>query len=132
MEMTLDTRLGRAAQARREGYNCAQAVLLAFPDVTGLPDETVIRVGGALGSGVAAMGEICGVVNALAILEGFRHGSAPSDKAAATKAARIMADRFRSENGTVVCRELKGVPGKYPCNDLIARGVAIFHEHLAE
>ena len=35
-----------------KGYNCAQAVLLAFSDVTGLDKETTLRITSGYGGGI--------------------------------------------------------------------------------
>ncbi|MCR4604583.1 MAG: C-GCAxxG-C-C family protein, partial [Eubacterium sp.] len=43
-----------------EGYNCSQAVLCAFQDVTGLNGETAAKVSSSFGGGMGRMREVCG------------------------------------------------------------------------
>lgn len=129
--MTLQERKTLALDLRRQGYNCAQAVIMAFPDVTGLDADTAARLSAALGSGVGGSREICGAINAAAIVEGFRHGSAPADKVPAMKGAGALVERFAALNGGAVrCADLKGVPGKRPCDELVTQAVEILHDSL--
>lgn len=129
--MTLEERKAKALELRRQGYNCAQTVIMVFPDVTGLDEATAARIASGLGSGVGATGEICGVANAMAICEGMRHGSEASEKAAAAKAAGCLCRDFAAANGNrIACRDLKGKEGVRPCNELILQGIEIFHNSL--
>lgn len=131
--MTLQQRLDKAAELRTQGYNCAQSVILAFPDVTGLDNDLAARLTAALGAGLAASGEVCGVVNAMSIVQGLRGGSSPADKGPATLGARSMIDSFTAEtDGRIRCRDLKTPPQKISCNDLVAKGVRIVHNHIGK
>ncbi|MDE7160107.1 MAG: C-GCAxxG-C-C family protein [Muribaculaceae bacterium] len=128
--MTLSERKERAMELRRQGYNCAQAVLLAFNDVTGLSEDMAARLSSGLGAGVGGSRELCGAVTGMALVESSRHGSAPADKAGAMKAVGRLTDEFKTRNGCLRCEDLKGVPGKAPCNDLILHAVEIMHNSL--
>lgn len=129
--MTLQERIDKAMDLRKQGYNCAQAVAMVFPDLTGLDDDLMAKLTCALGTGVGGQKEICGAANGMAICAGMRHGSAPQDKTAAMQDAGRLITRFRKENGgRVNCRDLKGVEGIRPCNDLIAQAITILHESM--
>lgn len=129
--MKLEDRKAKALELRSQGYNCAQTVLMVFSDVTGLDEATSARIASGLGAGVGASGEICGAINAAALAEGMRHGDRPADKAEAMKAVRRLVDSFAAGNdGCVRCKELKGIPGKRPCNDLILQAIEIFDGYL--
>lgn len=131
--MTLQERIDKAMELRRQGYNCAQAVIMVFPDLTGLEPELAARITSALGTGVGGQREMCGAANAMALCVGMRHGARPEDKTAAMKDAGSLCERFRTENeGRINCRDLKGQPGIRPCNDLIARAIGILHESMQE
>ena len=41
-----------------EGYNCAQAVLLAFGDITGLDEKTAAMLSSSFGGGLGRMREV--------------------------------------------------------------------------
>lgn len=128
--MTKQERIDKANALRAQGYNCAQAVLMCFEDATGVPDAAAASLTSALGSGVAATGEICGVANAMAIAVGATYGPEPSHKAAASKEAREVVNAFACDNGGCLrCVELKGL--RRTCNALVAQGVEMLHDHFA-
>ncbi len=101
-----------------EGYGCGQAVLMAFAEEIGLPLETAVRIGAPLGGGVGRMREICGCVSAMAIVAGLKNAVLdPKDlkaKEALYKFVQSLAEDFKKETGSVVCRELLGLPSKNP------------------
>lgn len=105
-----------------EGYNCAQAVLCAFEDLTGLDRETSARLASSFGGGMGRMREVCGTVSGALLVLGQLYGySDPSDPEAKKEHYHLVqefARRFREINGTIICRELlSGVrtkPGKDP------------------
>lgn len=131
--LSLDQRLSRASELRAKGYNCAQTVIMAFNDATGLDSDTAARICAGLGGGVGATGEICGVVNAMAIVQGMLHSSDPAKKAEAYAKVKNLSARFAAANcGHVRCRDLKGADCRRPCNDLIADGIRILHEHISQ
>lgn len=120
-----------ALEARKQGYNCAQSVALAFGDITGLDHDTTARMCSAMGTGIGGSREICGAIAATSLIEGFRHGAAPADKAGAMKAAGALIDRFAEANGGCVrCAQLKGVPGHRSCEELILQSVEIMEQAL--
>ncbi len=113
---------------RRQGYNCTQSLILCFPDLTGLDDETAARITSGLGSGVGGLGEICGAANGIALVVGSQYSANPADKAAAAATTRELCSIFASANGgRINCRDLKGKEGIRPCNQLIAQAIEILH-----
>lgn len=61
--MNTRERCERAEAYRKNGANCAQALLAAFADVMGITETQALAVGAGLGGGVRS-GNICGAVNA--------------------------------------------------------------------
>lgn len=55
------TRYERATEYHHKGFNCCQAVLASFSDVTGLSEQTSFDMGGGFGAG-AQTGELCGAI----------------------------------------------------------------------
>ena len=49
----------KAAELFLSGYNCAQAVAVAFCDVTGLEERQAARMASAFGGGLGRMREVC-------------------------------------------------------------------------
>ena len=66
-----------------EGYNCSQAVVLAFSDETGLDKETSLRMASPFGLGISKLREVCGAVSGMFMVVGLLNGfTDPTDKEA--------------------------------------------------
>lgn len=127
--MTIEDRLERAGSFRALGYNCAQCVILAFPDITGMDDATAQKVSIGLGGGCGS-GELCGVVSAMALVVGMMSPGGANDKKQVYADMRTLHDDFVGRFGSCVCCELK-IPGKpIPCNDLITTGIQMLHDKV--
>lgn len=107
----------RVAKAKRlfkdGGYNCCQAVVLAYNDIFGLDDNTAAAVASGFGGGMGRMREVCGSVSGMTILAGFISPAAdPSIKTARTANYALVqevAEDFRKLNGSILCKELLGL-----------------------
>ena len=107
----------RVAKARRlfkeEGYNCCQAVVLAYNDVFGIDYDTAAALSSGFGGGMGRMREVCGSVSGMVMLAGLMAPAAdPSVKVDRTRNYALvqeMADEFRAMNGSIVCKELLGL-----------------------
>jgi C_GCAxxG_C_C family probable redox protein len=95
-----------------EGFNCAQAVLSTCGPELGLDRETALKVAGGLGGGMGRLGEVCGAVTGAFMVIGLKYGKTrPEDDEAKERAYGLVtefADRFKSRNGSILCRELLG------------------------
>ena len=96
-------RVEKAEALFRSGCNCSQAVFAAFADEFGLDEELAKKVACGLGGGVGRLREVCGAVSGAAMVLGMRAGG---DKAAAYPEIQRFAEAFKSETGSIVCREL--------------------------
>ncbi|MDE6243730.1 MAG: C-GCAxxG-C-C family protein [Muribaculaceae bacterium] len=130
MKLTKEQRLNRASDARAQGYNCAQAVMMAFPDVFTLPSEVTLRLGTALGGGMGMTGGICGALSALALAEGMRTEGEPADKVKAYKSFHALNDAFREQHGSTLCPELKA--SGVSCEELIKSGILMYDRYINE
>ena len=142
----------RAEKLFLSGYNCAQAVLCAFEDVTGMDSETAARAASSFGAGMGMLREVCGTVSGALLALGLACGySDPADREGKKEQYRLVqefAARFREQNGSIICRELlQGagvVPGKEPgertkqyyakrpCSELARESAAILDEILEQ
>jgi len=146
----------RAASARRyfhEGYNCCQAVVMAFSDIIGLSPEIAATAASGFGGGMGRMREVCGTVSGMTMLAGFITPSTdPADKEAKSANYALVqkfASAFREINGSIICRELLGlsptaptghVPSertaeyykKRPCEEMVGIAATIVARHLQE
>ena len=136
----------------KEGYGCAQAVLLAFSDVTGLSDEQAAAIASSFGGGMGRMREVCGGVSGMFMAIGLFFGYDEPDGAQATTElysyVRALADKFKESEGSIICRELlagvKTQPGpdpeprntadykKRPCPELVAYAAQLTEDFLNE
>ena len=100
----------KACQLFAEGLNCAQAVFVAFSDVTGMDKETAMRLSSSFGGGMGRMREVCGSCSAMfmiaGILYGLGEGFTDEEKATHYKRIQYLADKFKEEHETIICREL--------------------------
>ena len=101
-----------------EGYNCAQAVAVAFCDVTGLEKATAARMASSFGGGMGRMREVCGAVSGMLLVAGLLYGyddpKATREKRELYAQVQAMAGQFRQELGSIVCRELLKNPPSDP------------------
>lgn len=95
------------------GYSCAQAILIAFADAGGIEEKTAFRIAAGLGGGVGRTQNICGAINAGAIVLGLRHGNyTPDDLEAKNRLAEMVGqyvNECRKELGATQCLELTKV-----------------------
>ena len=111
-------RCERAAALFLEGYNCAQAVAVAFSDVTGLSPEFSSKMASSFGGGLGRLREVCGAVSGMAMVAGLLYGydgpETGPEKMAHYQRVQELAGRFREENGSIVCRDILKNPPSDP------------------
>jgi C_GCAxxG_C_C family probable redox protein len=93
----------KSEQLFKSGCNCAQAVFAAFADEFSIPEKMALKVSCGLGGGVGRMREVCGAVSGAALVIGMRYGS---DKDIVYPKVQEFCEKFKSETGSIVCREL--------------------------
>ena len=139
----------KAGELFLTGSNCAQAVILAFNDITGLDDKTALRLSSPFGGGIGRMREVCGAVSGmfmvLGLLYGYEEpGEKDCNKKALYKEVQDLADKFRAECGSIICREiLKNPPSdpnptprtaefyaKRPCARMVMTAARILDEFI--
>ena len=100
----------RAAELFLSGYNCAQSVFGAFCDVTGMEFEAAMRLSSSFGGGMGRLREVCGTVSSkfmiAGILWGYSDTGEDGSKAAHYTRIQHLAEAFRQEHDTIICREL--------------------------
>lgn len=105
---------GREAEAAfREGYNCCQAVAVTFADRLGLEKDQAARLSSGFGGGMGRLREVCGAVSGMVFVAsalcGYQTPGADAEKAALYARVQKLADTFRKESGSIICRELLGL-----------------------
>lgn len=103
----------RAYELFKDGYNCSQAVFGAFAEELGVDFDTAVKLASGFGGGIGRMREVCGTFTGLTMAASMIYGySDPKDtatKAELYEKIRALADKFREENGSIICRELLGL-----------------------
>ena len=95
------------------GYNCSQSVALAFSDVLGIEKDALARLSSGFGGGMGRMREVCGcfsgIVMVLSQVYGYSDPKANAEKKALYEKIRAAAEKFREDNGSIICKELLGL-----------------------
>ena len=146
------TRKEKAMAYFRQGYNCAQAVVLAFADLTDMDEATLSRMSCSFGGGMGRLREVCGTVTGMFLVTGLLRGydGAETGEVKAAHYARIqaLAKEFERQNGSIVCRELLALRQKprddptpearteayyagRPCVELVGSAAEILENYLA-
>ena len=140
----------KAAELFLQGYNCAQAVAVAFCDVTGLDEQFTAKTVSAFGGGMGRLREVCGAVSGMFFVLGHLYGydTPGNDVEKKQLYARVqeLANQFKEINGSIVCREiLKNPPSdpnpsprtaeyyaKRPCVRMVMTAADLMDKFIAE
>ena len=130
----LKSRGDLARELFKEGYNCSQAVTLAFADE--------LEARGISREMAAGLALVCGA------LEGYTDPKAAAEKQDHYKRIQKLVKAFKDENGSYICRELlagintdtnpmpeartESYYKKRPCAELAACAADILERHLEE
>ena len=136
----------------RSGANCAQAVFCAFRDECGFSSEQAMRVGSSFGGGMGRLREVCGAVTGMFLVSGMVEGPENADSKALKdqqyKRVQSLAKAFKAQTGSLICRELLGLPAgpnspvsqdrtaeyyaKRPCEVMVGLAAEILEQHLRQ
>lgn len=107
-----------AAQLFLDGCSCSQSVMAAFCDLTGMDRATALRLTAPFGGGIGRMREVCGAVSGMMMVVGLLYGFEPSQDSTAKTAhyhlVQELAEQFRQEAGSIICREILKNPPADP------------------
>lgn len=129
----------------KSGLNCSQSVAAAFSDEMGMDRKLVERLTIGFGGGMGRMREVCGAVSGMTFVLSAIYTN--DDKAKIYERVQTAANKFKDENGSIVCRELLGLnikgadnPApeartaeyykKRPCSQLVAMCADILDEYI--
>lgn len=127
------------------GLNCSQAVAAAFAEEMNMPKSLVEKLTVGFGGGMGRMREVCGAVSGMTFVISALYDD---DKSGIYKRVQAVANEFREENGSIVCRELLGLskPGhdsplaeprtkeyykKRPCPELVELAADILEKYIS-
>ncbi len=134
----------------KQGYNCAQAVALAFNKELNLDKDFIAKAVSGFGGGFGRMREVCGAVSGMVFVLSAIEGSFdPADnnaKMQTYKKVQYLMKEFKLKNGSYICRELLALPEqnseptpelrtdsyykKRPCASLVGDACEILENYL--
>lgn len=143
-------RAASAAELFFQGYNCAQAVAVAFADVIGMEEKTVARMVSGFGGGFGRLREVCGAVSGMTFVASYLYGyddaEAGAEKKDVYQMIQELAGQFKEATGSIVCREiLKNPPSdpvpcarteeyyaSRPCVRMVYTAASVLEKYIAE
>ena len=106
----------KAESLFKEGYNCSQSVAMAFADELNIPGDVVAMSVSGFGGGMGRMREVCGAVTGMFMVVGILYGYDDAKDYEGKKdtyaLVQELANQFKAETGSIICRELLGLDGK--------------------
>lgn len=146
----IENRVEKAKALFKQGFNCSQAVFAACADLYDMDEKTALRVASSFGGGIGRMRQTCGAACGMFLLAGMEKGSAIPGDAEGKKQnymfVQELAEKFKDENGSLICAELLGIAPKpqepipaertaeyyqkRPCVEMVANAVRIYLESL--
>ena len=109
----MSTKAEKAKKYFEEGYNCCQAVVLAFEDEMKIDKNAALSISSSFGGGIGRLREVCGAVSGMCIvlgaLCGYTSPEATTEKANHYKLIQDAAHKFEEKNGSIICRVLTGM-----------------------
>ncbi len=134
------------------GYGCTQSVLGAFAEELGLDFDTAMKLASGFGGGMGRMREVCGTFSGIVIVLGMVYGysdpKALNAKKELYEKIRLLAEKFRSDNKSIICRELLGLKSaeksaepeprtaeyykKRPCPELCRYAADLLEDYIKE
>ena len=115
-------RVKKAADLFEKGYNCAQAVTVAFCDLIGMTEQQAAMAASSFGGGFGRQREVCGAVSGmclvLGMLEGYHDPNDQQGKMEQYALVQKLCGMFREEAGSILCREILKNPDTLPKPEL--------------
>ncbi len=142
------TRAEHAVQLFFDGYNCAQAVAMAFSDLIGLDEAFTAKMASSFGGGMGRLREVCGAVSGMLLVTGILYGYAEdvgTVKMEHYALVQQLAGQFREKAGSIICREILENPpsdptpsprteqyyADRPCVRMVYYATSILEEYIA-
>lgn len=100
----------------KDGYNCTQAIVLAYSDIIGIDKVSLATISAPFGAGMGRLREVCGAVSGMIMVSGYVFkANNPNDSESLKRSyngVQVLAKEFTDKNGSIVCRELLGLNSK--------------------
>lgn len=146
------TRKEQAIEYFKQGYNCTQAVVLAFKDVLTIDAEELCKIASPFGGGISRMRETCGAVTGMVLvlgnLVGYSTPETGEKKHELYKKTQEILKIFENRYGSLTCGKLLNLTQKHdnpkptqrdnsfylnrPCIELIGGAAEILDNYIKE
>ena len=131
------TRKEIAARLHEKKYNCAQSVLCAFAEKTGISEQELFKISEGFGAGMGSTNHVCGALSGAIMLAGIVNSDGncenPQTKAFTYNIAAQITEQFNKRAGAINCCDIKGLDTGKPtcsCADCISYAIEIIEEIL--
>ena len=126
--------VAKAVDHFKQGYNCSQSVAMTFAEHYKIPQPLMARFSASFGGGIGRMRETCGAACGMFMLAGLEVGNIedkpeeflPSMQSLSAdnpypsqelkkkdyEVVQKLANEFREETGSIICKELLGLNKK--------------------
>ena len=94
-----------------------------------MDEDTLKKITQGFGAGLGTMAGTCGAISGAAVIAGLVN----QDKAGTSQTVRSVMNQIKQQNGTVICKDLKGVEtGKVirSCDDCVRDAVTFLENAL--
>ena len=139
----------RAQQLFKDGRNCAQAVLAAYQEVSGLDEQTLLTISMGFGGGIGRCRSVCGAFSAMVMLAPYLVGAKnlnEDERPQVYAKVQALKKAFEEANGSIICAEILKRPPQTeapqpedrteayyrqrPCARVIARACEILEKEI--
>ena len=129
-EIELNRRKQQAVIYFEAGYNCSQAVFMAYSDMYGIGPETAAKLATSFGGGMGRLREVCGAVSGMFLVLGLQYPFTDTkDKLAKNtnyKAVQRTASEFKSIMGSYICADLLKLKHEPQSSESLERNEAYY------
>lgn len=106
----IEERVQKAVGLFESGYNCSQAVFMAYADLYDFDVETAAKIASSFGGGMGRLREVCGAVSGMFMVIGLQYpANDVKDKKAKSDNYEIVqktAKEFKQEMGSYICADI--------------------------
>ncbi len=110
----MEGRIQKAIDLFKSGYNCSQAVVMAYADIYELDKNVASKIAASFGGGIGRMRSVCGAASGMFILAGLEKGAIEGSDVQGKKdnydLVQELAEKFKFEHGSLICAELLALP----------------------
>jgi C_GCAxxG_C_C family probable redox protein len=103
----IESRVSTATAYFEQGYNCSQAVFMAYSDLYGIEPEMAAKMATSFGGGMGRLREVCGAVSGMFLVLGMQYPFTDTKEIAAKttnyKTLMRTVNEFKSVISSYIC-----------------------------